>query len=140
VTVRRLAGAVLTVATVAACAETTVDPTRTTTATVLGSAAPTTAFTPAGSAIELLPDLSTELSRLSAAIVDDDDPQGALARVEALWGAARNEVGADRRELVAQFEAAIELARTAVERRRPADADKAFNNLSALVDAYVGDA
>lgn len=138
-TVRRLAGAALAVVSTAACAETTVDPAQTTSATIADIAAATTLFTPNGTATELLPELSIELSALSARIVDGDDPAEGLARVEALWAAVGDEVGTNRPELFEQFEAAIQLARSAVERRRPADADKAFNNLSALVDSYVGD-
>jgi hypothetical protein len=122
---------------VAGCAETTIDTSRTTTVSLAGPSS--TLFSPTGPAIELLPELSTELSRLGALIVDNEGDEESLARIDALWAAARAEVAEQRPDLVSRFERAVALARTGVERRRPADADKAFRNLTALVDAYVGD-
>jgi hypothetical protein len=135
---RRVALAAATaVSLLAACAETTIETSRTTAASV--AVTTTTTFAPSGSALELLPELSTELSRLSALVVDNEGDEEALARIEALWTAARDEVAGQRADLIPGFEAALALARNGVVRRRPADADKAFNNLTSLVDAYVGD-
>ena len=50
----------------------------------------------------------------------------------------RDDLAAERADLVPGFESAIGLLRTGVERRRPADADKATNNLRTLVAAYTG--
>lgn len=121
----------------AACSETTIETSRTTAASI--AVTTTTVFAPSGDALDLLPELSTELSRLSALVVDNEGDEEALARIDALWAAARDDVAAQRADLVPGFEAALALARNGVVRRRPADADKAFRNLTSLVDAYVGD-
>ena len=121
----------------AGCAETTVDTSRTTAAPA--ARARRRCSHRVGRAIELLPELSTELSRLSALIVANEGDEASFERIAALWAAARVEVAQQRPELVDGFERAIGLAQNGVERRRPADADKAFRNLTSLVDAYVGD-
>jgi hypothetical protein len=41
-------------------------------------------------------------------------------------------------ELVPDFEFVVRRCRAAADRNRPADADRAFKNLTALVDAYLG--
>ena len=58
---------------------------------------------------------------------------------EAIWAVARPEVEATARELVGDIQASVDMARTAVVRVRPADADKAFAVLTDLVDRYTGD-
>lgn len=101
--------------------------------------APSTTLPIAGSAAELLPEIATELSRLSAQIAGDGDERESLRRIEATWEAARAEVEAQRPELAGGIQTTIDMARTAVTRIRPADADKAFQILSDLVDRYTGD-
>lgn len=118
-----------------ACAETTVDPDVTAQPSV---EATTTVFAPSGSTAELLDDLLDETGRLSDLIVENEGQQAALARIETLWALAGGDVAAEREDLLTGFESAIRLARTGVERRRPADADKAHNNLRTLVAAYNG--
>jgi hypothetical protein len=116
------------------CSETTVDPD----ITVPPSAAATTVFAPAGTTAELLDELVAESARLSDLIVENEGQQAALARIETLWALVRTDIEAERAELRPGFESAIGLLRTGVERRRPADADKAHNNLRMLVAAYNG--
>lgn len=94
---------------------------------------------PGGTAADLLPEISIDMSRLSNQVVEGDGDREALARINATWAAARPEVSASRPDLVDAFDRTIALATTAVEDRRPADADKAFANLSSLVDDYLGD-
>lgn len=118
----------------AACAETTVD-TSLTTASSAGVT--TTVFVASGTTVELLDQLVGESGRLSDLIVADDGAVEALARIETLWSLAGDDVAAERPDLVPGFESAIGLVRTGVERRRPADADKAYNNLRALFAAYA---
>ena len=116
-----------------ACSETTVDPD----ITVPPSAeATTTVFAPAGTTAELLDELVAESGRLSDLIVENEGQQAALARIETLWALVRADIEAERVDLLPGFESAIGLLRTGVERRRPADADKAHNNLRTLVAAY----
>jgi hypothetical protein len=117
----------------ASCSETTVDPG----ITVPPSIEPTTTvFAPAGTTAELLDELVAESGRLSDLIVENVGQRAALARIETLWALVRADVEAERADLLPGFESAIGLLRTGVERRRPADADKAHNNLRTLAAAY----
>ena len=113
---------------VAACAETTVESPETTAAPV------TTGATVA----DPLDALAAEVAALSAALIDNDGQREALARIEELWSEVRTEIAGERPELVDGFEAIIGQLRRAVDRRRPADADKAYKNLLTLVNAYQG--
>jgi len=109
--------------------------------TVSGSGAETTAAAPAtitGTAAELLPQITDEAEGLSRVMIDGGDDQAAAERIDALWQAVRQEVGASRPELLADFEANVGRCATAVRFDRAADADKAARNLRALVDAYLG--
>lgn len=109
----------------AGCAATTVDPVDT-----APTSDATTATLPAG---EPLTALQTEVNQLSERVVDHDGDDESLARIEQYWAAAKPDVEAARPDLVEQFEDAVDYARRAVERRRPADADKAANNLRVLI-------
>lgn len=126
----RVAAVLAAVAVLGACAETRVAPAETTAAP-----AETSTTLPTGTTAELLDRLIAETSGLSELVVEGDGEDEALARLEALWAAARPGVEADRPELLEQFEEAMDYARRAVERRRPADADKAAQNLRTLTDA-----
>jgi hypothetical protein len=120
------AGAVAGVALVSltACADTTVD----TSLTIPPTAdATTTVFAPSGTTAELLDQLVAASGRLSDLIIANDGAVGSLVG---------EPVADERPDLVPGFESAIGLLRTGVERRRPADADKAYNNLRALAAAY----
>ena len=102
--------------------------------------APTTTMLIEGSAVELLPEMAVEMSRLSAQVAEDGNfDDTTLATIVAIWAAAKPEVEATRPELVIGFDTTVVMATSAVERKRPADADKAFNLLTDLVDSYTGD-
>jgi hypothetical protein len=105
----------------------------------VGSTVPTTTLPIAGSATELLPEIATEMSQLSAQIAGDGDERATLLRIEQTWDAARVEVDEQRPDLAGGIQTTVDMARTAVVRIRPADADKAFQILSDLVDRYTGD-
>jgi hypothetical protein len=100
---------------------------------------PTTTLPISGSTAELLAEMSTEMSRLSAQIGDSGDEKATLLRINALWDAARSDVESTRPELVGGIDTTVEMATTAVVRIRPADGDKAFQILNDLVDRYTGD-
>ncbi|HSM66804.1 MAG TPA: hypothetical protein VK860_10905 [Ilumatobacteraceae bacterium] len=100
---------------------------------------PTTTLPVEGSAAELLPEMATEMSRLSSQIAADGDERATLLIIERTWDAARAEVEELRPELASGIQTTVDMARTAVTRIRPADADKAFQILSDLVDRYTGD-
>lgn len=117
-----------------ACAETTIDPAATTVPSA--DAPPTTRFQPSGTTAELLDQLAVETEGLSDRLVDNDGQREALARIEAIWALVRPAIEDDRAELLGGFDTVIDLVRRSVERRRPADADKAHKNLLTLIAAY----
>lgn len=127
-------GAVLPIGALAACA-TTID---TSSTTVASSPATVTATTAPGSTEQRLVALAGEVGALSERLVDNEGQAEALARIEAYWAEVRPEIDADDPELLAGFDAAIGQVRRSVERRRPADADKASKNLNALIAALAG--
>ena len=122
----------LLVATTTACAATTYD-----TSISVGTAAPTTTVLPTGTATQLLPQLVQEASTLSGSINGAGDKQAVVARLEALWAAVRDEVTQRDREIATEINAEIDKSRSAAQFNRPGAADKAYRNLTALVQAYL---
>ena len=127
-----------------ACSGTTTDDEQSadgaTTATLDPRLVPTTTIVYSGTALELLPQLGVEMSRLSAQVSEDgDDDKATVARIIAIWAAAQPDVAATRPDLTESFQTTVDMATSAVERNRPADADKAFSNLTRLIDNYTGD-
>ncbi len=112
---------------VSACGATTVIDTTTT----IRSTAATTSTLPSGSVAELLDRLRAEVLTLSTAIVDG---QGAkrFAEIDGIWRAAAAQLQRTSFRESTQYQ--IDLMRNAVERKRPADADKASLQIRALVD------
>jgi hypothetical protein len=117
----------------AGCAKTTIDTSLTTPET---AGATTTVFAPSGTTAELLDHLLTEAGALGDRIADNEGQQEAFARIETLWSLVAPDVEAQQPDLLPGFQSAIDLLQTGVQRRRPADADKATNNLRTLIAAY----
>ncbi|NBU55008.1 MAG: hypothetical protein EBS22_02045 [Acidimicrobiia bacterium] len=121
-----------------ACGTTTYDETVATSTVVA-----TTTTLPEGTAVELLPRLVTGLSDLSLLIGPvpadrgDGDKTSRLAEVEALWAAVEREVVADDPDVADSIVRMLDLARLAVERSRPADADKAAKFVADVVRDYL---
>ncbi len=140
-TLRRLvvvsaSASVLTI--VAACGSTTFDE----------SIAPTSQVTvpftvPTGTTPELLQSLATSLNDLSGLIGPDSSgrtPEGKnelITVIESLWEAVRTDVTATDPDAADALGRMVALARTAVERSRPADADKAARFAGQVIDAYL---
>ncbi len=100
---------------------------------------PTTTLPIVGSTAELLTEMSIEMSRLGSQIGDPGDEKATLDRIQSIWDAARPDIESTRPELVGGIDTTVDMATTAVVRIRPADADKAFQLLTNLVDRYTGD-
>lgn len=119
------------------CAPTTYETSATTTAV----AATTTL--PSGPASELLPRLSAAMLSLSSYIGPNSSgstasgKEAVLAEIEALWNAAETEVIALSPESAESIGRMVDLARTAVERNRPADADKAAKFAGTVIDELL---
>ena len=129
---RPLAAAALLVTVLAGCA-TEVDPEIPPAITEASTV--TTEFVASGSTAELLDQLLAEAGTLSEAIVQNEGQHEIIGRIDVIWTAARPGVERASPHSVTEFDQAIELMHTGVDRRRPADADKAYNNLIQLVAA-----
>jgi hypothetical protein len=97
----------------------------------------TTSTLPSGSAADLLPVLLTEAADMSRRVRESDGDREALERINALWDASSLEVGRSNPALLGSFEGQLDMLGRAVQFNRPADADKAYRNLDALVDAVL---
>lgn len=101
------------------------------------TAAPVSTTLPVGTPAELLPRLVLTLQAVAEAIIDDADQVALMTDAEGLWAASKPEVAATNAKSAEEMEGMMDLARRAVERRRPADADKAAKFLDLLVDHYL---
>lgn len=80
--------------------------------------------------------LEDELRTLSGKIAAGEGDDESIELIVATWESIRSDVDAERPELIRGFDATIEMAELAVERTRPADADKAAANLGQYLDNY----
>ena len=129
-----LSGALaITLVALVGCDATTFESSATTAAAVS-----TTAYVARGSTAELLASIAVEVGALSERLVESSGQQEALTRIEAQWNAARPAIEAERPELLGAFDRVIGQVERSVERRRPADADKAAKSLAVLIKAYEG--
>lgn len=117
-----------------ACGETFVDTAATTPpSTVATTLPPIAADAP-------LPDLFAELDGLMRGlderIVEEEGDDAALARIDEVWTAAEAQIRDRDPDDLFPFEQAIALARTGVERRRPADASKGYRILITAIAQY----
>ena len=85
---------------------------------------------------DVLGEIETLMFDLDQRIVDDDGQTQTLARIDELWSVAERRIRANDPDDVYNFEQAIVLARTGVERRRPADASKGYKIIRDVIDAY----
>ncbi len=139
-----LAAAVASTLVMTACADTVVEvdsdpPTERTDANGSVETITTTTLPIVGTTAELLTEMATGMSQLSAQIADEGDERATLRRIEAIWLVARPDVESTRRDISGGIQTTVDMARNAVVRIRPADADKAFKILTDLVDRYTGD-
>lgn len=87
---------------------------------------------------ELLTEIEILMVDLDERIIDQRGQAAVLSRLEDVWQAAEGQIRANDPDDVFNFEQAIELARTGVERRRPADASKGYKIMTDVIDAYLG--
>jgi hypothetical protein len=124
--------------TLAGCAPTTYDASEGTTIPSL-----VTTTLPSGPASELLPRLSEAMKSLSSYIGPNASGKTAagkndvLAEIEALWSAVETEVSDSSPGTAESLGRMVDLARTAVERNRPADADKAAKFAGEVIREYL---
>lgn len=118
---------------VTACGETFIDH------SVVTNEVPSTTFVPidADAPIsDLLAQIRYLMSDLDERIIDHDDDVVRMARIDELWSAVEPAIRAVNPDDVSNFAQAIDLARSGVERLRPADASKGYKVLVAVIAAY----
>lgn len=143
---RRAWLAALTAASIAAsaCGPAVVDrdadpPTAPATTAATTGAAPTSrpAPDPDASLDELLPELVAVMRGLDEQVIDKSGDEATLAHIDAIWAIAEPQVRSDHDGLLWGFTQAIELAHSAVARRRPADASKGYNVAADALDMFL---
>ena len=133
-----IALAVTALASVSACGATTYE----SDATIAADATTTTSL-PSGPAAELLPRLKSTMNSLSGYIGPDANQttpagkQQVLDTIDSLWNAVVDEVTTANPDAADSIGRMVDLAHTAVERNRPADADKAAKFAGQVIDEFL---
>lgn len=118
------------------CATTIVDTTDTT--QVVQSTTSTIAA-PSGEIIDLLRQLSSVADGLGQAVVDGDTSvsKAKVAEADAIWLALEPQIRESRIDIVESVQSIVRLIHTSVERKRPADADKALRFIPLIIEAVT---
>ncbi len=116
----------------AACGSTTVDP------SIAASAdtGVTTTLPPISadaSLVDLVQGLSDAMRHLDEQVIEGDTDDTTLARIETIWVVAEPLAREHSIDMVFGLEQSVDLARSSVERRRPADASKGYKIVAALL-------
>jgi hypothetical protein len=84
---------------------------------------------------ELLAEVKTLMVDLDERIIDGRGDVATLTRLLQVWRVAERQIRAENPDDVYNFQQAIDLARSGVERRRPADASKGYKIIADVIDA-----
>ena len=135
-TTTRLAIVTACVVSLSSCSTTIIDSLKT---TVPGSTTTTTLPAPTGDIPSLLTQLSNVTFGLGQAIVDGDSKtyEQRAEIADSIWKVLEPEIRASGLDLVEDVQRTINLIHTAVERKRPADADKANRFISIIRESAV---
>jgi hypothetical protein len=85
------------------------------------------------SLVALVGDLADSMRHLDEQVIEGDIDEATLARIEEIWVVAEPLAREFSVDMVFGLEQSVDLARTAVERRRPADASKGYKIVAALL-------
>ncbi len=114
------------------CGTTTVDPSIAASAdTVVTTTLP--AISADASLVDLVRDLADSMSHLDEEVIESEKDDATLARIEEIWVLAEPLAGEHSPEMRSGLEQSVDLARTSVERRRPADASKGYKIVADLL-------
>jgi hypothetical protein len=103
------------------------------------STVPATSSTlPSGTVAELLPRMLDEVKALSEKVAANEGDNASAALIDQYWQAMRAEIEAQHPDLVDGFEFVVRRCQAAADRRRPADADRAYRNLQTIADTLLG--
>lgn len=86
---------------------------------------------------DVLAEIERLMSDLDERIIDEREHVETFVRIADLWAVAERQIRAADPDDVFNFEQAVELARSGVERRRPADASKGYKIFVDVADAYA---
>ena len=86
---------------------------------------------------DLLGEIEVLMIDLDERIIDRRDPEGRLTRLLETWRAAESQIRRNDPDDVYNFQQAIDLARSGVERRRPADASKGYKIIVDVIADYL---
>ena len=130
---RRITLVALLVAALSACAPTTIVGSLESTTTTTSTLPPA----PTGDVKELLAQLADLTDGLGQMIVDGDTAaaKARLAQAQAIWAVMEPQIRAAGVDLVEEVQTVISLITTAVERKRPADADKAQRFIALVAES-----
>ena len=109
----------------------------TTTTTLPGMTTSTTIATPSGTSLELLEQLGTAIQGLGQAIVDRDSAtkNRVVAETNAIWKVLEPQLQESGVDLVEDVSKIVNFVNVAVNRTRPADADKAVRYLALIMES-----
>jgi hypothetical protein len=109
----------------------------TTTTTLPGVTTSTTIATPSGTSLELLEQLGTAIQGLGQAIVDRDSAtkNRVVAETNAIWKELEPQLQESGVDLVEDVSKIVNFVNVAVNRTRPADADKAVRYLALIMES-----
>ena len=85
------------------------------------------------SLVELVRDLAVSMRHLDEEVIEGDTDDATLARIDAIWLIAAPLAHDHSIDMEFGLEQSVTLARTSVERRRPADASKGYKIVAALL-------
>ncbi|MEO1056486.1 MAG: hypothetical protein AAFY28_06165 [Actinomycetota bacterium] len=97
----------------------------------------TTAVAVPENTADALAAIASNAQRLTTEIGDEGDEDATLAEIEVIYANVESTLIAENESFAEGYAAAIELARTAVARNRPGDANKAAQLLSNLAADYA---
>lgn len=93
---------------------------------------------PSGDSLELMKNIAVAGTDLGNAIADGrgDEARAALAVAEVNWQVLEPQLQELKLDIVEDMRRIVDMMKTAVERKRPADADKANRFLGLVIDAF----
>jgi hypothetical protein len=109
------------------CGTTTVDP------SIAASADTSAPISADASLVDLVGELADSMRHLDEEVIEGDDDDATLARIEEIWAFAEPLAEAHSAGLHFGLLQSVDLARTSVERRRPADASKGYKIVADLL-------
>jgi hypothetical protein len=89
---------------------------------------------------DVLTEVESLMQHLDEQIIDRDTPDATLARLEELWAVAEQQIRDRDPDDLFPYEQAMTLARSGVQRNRPADASKGYRLLVAALAVDTVDA